>query len=181
MLLYDFFTELIASSVFHYEFEFIHPFSDGNGRMGRLWQTLVLSYWKPLLAYLPVETVIRNHQNEYYQVLGTSDQQVSSTPFIEFMLKSIIKSLLEFFKTDQDTDQVKKLLALLEKKPRSAIELMKKLKLSHRPTFRNNYLHSALKKGYIVMTIPEKPNSRLQKYRITFVGKKIKQKNFAWK
>jgi Fic family protein len=61
---------LIASAAFHYEFEFIHPFSDGNGRMGRLWQTLILSCWQPMLAYLPVETVIKRRQQDYYDQLG---------------------------------------------------------------------------------------------------------------
>ena len=64
----------VASCVFHYEFEFIHPFSDDKGRMGRLWQTLILSNWKPALAYLPVETVIRNQQSEYYVALSAADQ-----------------------------------------------------------------------------------------------------------
>ena len=84
---------LITSSVFHYEFEFIHPFSDGNGRMGRLWQTLILSQWHPLFLSLPLESVIKDHQQQYYQALEDADQQADSTPFIHFMLSVIAQTL----------------------------------------------------------------------------------------
>lgn len=86
---------LIASSVFHYELEFIHPFSDGNGRMGRLWQTLILSQWHPLFLSLPLESVIRDHQPQYYQALEDADQQADSTPFIHFMLSVIAQTLAQ--------------------------------------------------------------------------------------
>lgn len=85
---------LIVSCVFHYEFEFIHPFSDGNGRMGRLWQSLILSKWQPLLAFLPVETIVHKQQEQYYQALGACDKAGDSTFFIEFMLNAI-KSAME--------------------------------------------------------------------------------------
>jgi len=84
---------LIVSSVFHYEFEFIHPFIDGNGRMGRLWQTLMLAKWKPLFADMPLESVIKQHQQEYYDALGRADSSADSTVFIEFMLKAIMQTL----------------------------------------------------------------------------------------
>ena len=84
---------LITSSVFHYEFEFIHPFSDGNGRMGRLWQTLILSKWHPLFLSLPLESVIKDNQQQYYQALEQADQQADSTPFIHFMLSFILQTL----------------------------------------------------------------------------------------
>lgn len=84
---------LIASCVFHYEFEFIHPFSDGNGRLGRLWQTLILSQWRAEMAYLPVESIIREQQNEYYRVLGVADQASDCTVFVEFMLDALVQAL----------------------------------------------------------------------------------------
>jgi len=86
---------LIASCVFHYEFESIHPFADGNGRMGRLWQTLILSQWQPVLAYLPVESVIRVRQTAYYQALADADNLADSTPFIEFMLQALLDTMTE--------------------------------------------------------------------------------------
>lgn len=77
------------------ELEFIHPFSDGNGRMGRLWQTLILSKWHPLFLSLPLENVIKDHQQQYYQALEQADQQADSTPFIHFMLEVIAQTLAQ--------------------------------------------------------------------------------------
>ncbi len=84
---------LITSSVFHYELEFIHPFMDGNGRMGRLWQTLILSRWKPVFQYLPLESIIHDHQQDYYQALGQADEEANATPFITFMLNAILQTI----------------------------------------------------------------------------------------
>lgn len=166
---------LIASCVFHYELEFIHPFADGNGRMGRLWQTLILSQWKPELAFLPVEDVIRQRQQAYYDSLASCDGVGDSSQFIQFLLAALLQALKETQVAtsptdqvgDQVGDQVKLLLEILKNEPRSALDCMRKLGLSHRPTFRKNYLNPALEAGYVERTIPEKPNSRLQKYRLT--------------
>ncbi len=84
---------LISSSVFHYEFEFIHPFMDGNGRMGRLWQTLILSRWKPVFQFLPLESIIRDHQQAYYQALAQADSDANATVFITFMLDAILQTI----------------------------------------------------------------------------------------
>ena len=84
---------LIHSCVFHYEFEFIHPFIDGNGRMGRFWQTMLLSRWKGIFAWLPVETIVKEHQQEYYNVIAKCDAAGNSTAFVEFMLKCLLDAM----------------------------------------------------------------------------------------
>lgn len=161
---------LIKSCVFHYEFEFIHPFADGNGRMGRMWQTLLLSKWKPLFAWLPIETLVRERQEMYYSALRAADSASDAAPFIEFMLEAVLSALQELNSiTVQDSDQVsvqvKMVLDKLGKDIISASELMGRLGLKHKATFRKNYLQPALDLGLVEMTVPDKPNSRNQKYR----------------
>lgn len=167
---------LIKSAVFHYEFEFIHPFQDGNGRMGRMWHSLLLGQWKELFFWLPVEELIQSKQAEYYDALGKSDKAADSAIFVELMLEIIRDTLKDTTvvgrSTDQDSDQatdqdspINRLLAVLGNEELSAAEIMKRLELSHRPTFRKNYLTPALDKKLIERTIPDKPNSKNQKYR----------------
>ena len=86
---------LIRSCVFHYELELIHPFADGNGRVGRLWHTLLLSKWNPMFAWLPVESIIHNNQQDYYDAINASNNAGESTVFIEFMLSAIKASLMD--------------------------------------------------------------------------------------
>ena len=87
---------IIKSAVVHYEIEMIHPFEDGNGRMGRLWQSVLLSSWNPLFAWLPIETMVHEHQQNYYQKLREADSANNSTGFIEFMLKMILQTLKSY-------------------------------------------------------------------------------------
>lgn len=168
---------LIKSAVFHYEFEFIHPFADGNGRMGRMWHSLLLGKWKDLFFWLPIEELIQSRQKEYYDALGAADKQADSAGFVELMLEIIRDSLTEVTVVDRSTDQhgdqvndqdkipTERLLSVLGDKTLSATELMDRLGLSHKPNFRKNYLNPALEQNLIERTVPDKPNSRNQKYK----------------
>lgn len=161
---------LILSSVFHYEFVFIHPFSDGNGRMARLWHTAILSKWKPIFEYIPIESQVEKFQDEYYEAIVKCHVAGESTIFIEFMLSQIDAILDEISvqiseENEYLSEEVKKLLEVMEYDiPYKSKALMEKLGLKSREGFRRNYLHPAIELNLIRMTIPDKPNSRNQRY-----------------
>lgn len=161
---------LIMSSVFHYEFVFIHPFSDGNGRMARLWHTAILSKWKPVFEYIPIESQIEKFQDEYYDAIAKCHVDGASTIFIEFMLSQIDKILDDVsIQISEDNEQIseyiKKLLEVMEYDiPYTSITLMEKMGLRSKEGFRRNYLRPAVEMNLIRMTIPDKPNSRNQRY-----------------
>lgn len=160
---------LIKSSVFHYEFEFIHPFNDGNGRTGRLWQTALLASWKPIFAWIPIESIIKDNQEDYYNAITLSTSQGKSNIFIEFMLDVINKAIKDIITDTRNhynhiNNQITELMKVIESYPQSATELMEKLNLKSRLGFRKNYLQPALDAGLIEMTEPDKPTSKNQKY-----------------
>lgn len=161
---------LVKSCVFHYEFVFIHPFGDGNGRMARLWQNVLLIRWNPVFEYLPLESQIKKCQEEYYQAIARCNVAGNSTAFVEFMLRMIDETLEDFLsKAGQESisfhGELNRLLAVMEEEvPLSANEIMKKLHIKSKETLRKTYLNPALENGLIKMTLPDKPHSKNQKY-----------------
>ena len=161
---------LILSAIFHYEFVFIHPFADGNGRMARLWHTALLSKWRSIFSYIPIESQIEKFQEEYYQAITACHSAGNSDIFIEFMLEQIDLILDAVIRqlqasNEQISEYVKKLLEIMEYDiPYTARELMEKLQLKSKETFRKNYMNPAIDMNLVAMTIPDKPQSRNQRY-----------------
>ena len=161
---------LIMSSIFHYEFVFIHPFSDGNGRTARLWQNVILSKWKGLFEYLPIESQIHKYQDNYYKAINNCNHKGESTEFIEFMLEMIDAVLDETITTSLAPItgvgiNINKLLNVLEYNvPMTANEIMDKLGIKSKETLRATYLDPAIKEGMVALTIPDKPTSKNQMY-----------------
>lgn len=166
----DFVHPLVLSSVFHYEFVFIHPFSDGNGRMARLWHSAILSKWKPIFEYIPIERQIEKFQEEYYDVIARCNSEGESTAFIEFMLTQIDKILDDICTQieddrEQTSEYVKTLIEVMEYGvPYTSRTLMEKLGLKSKEGFRRNYLNPAVRMKLVRMTIPDRPTSRNQRY-----------------
>lgn len=161
---------LIMSAIFHYEFVFIHPFADGNGRMARLWHTVMLYRWRNVFEFIPLESQIERFQAEYYDVIARCHVNGNSDIFIEFMLDMIHRILdeviIQINKTNAGTTEyVKRLLECMEYDiPYTANAIMEQLGLKSKETFRRNYLNPAIELGLVRMTLPDKRNSRNQQY-----------------
>ena len=161
---------LILSSIFHYEFVFIHPFTDGNGRMARLWHTAMLAKWKPILEYIPIESQIEKFQEEYYDAISKCHMEGAATIFIEFMLFQIDKILDEVSAqitgdNEQLPEHIQRLLSIMEYDVAyTGKALMEKLGLKSKEGFRRNYLIPAIEMKLIRMTVPEQPRNRNQRY-----------------
>ena len=171
---------VLKSAILHYEIETIHPFSDGNGRMGRLWQTLLLAKWNELFAWIPMESVIYQNRPKYYQAIETARKANDSGLFIEFTLSAILDSIKSQEKHQvkhEDKHQVEltgtqfDVLKSLESKVLSRKEIFTKLGLSSDTRAFKRHVEPLLNNGLVEMTVPDKPNSRLQKYRLTQSGK----------
>ena len=161
---------LILSSVFHYEFVFIHPFADGNGRMARLWQTALLTQWKQVFQYLPIESHIYKFQTEYYNAISACHVAGNSDAFIVFMLTMINSTLDEVLQQTASSasgmsEQVKRLLNVMEYgEAYTAKCIMELLGLKSKEALRKNYLNPAIEDGFVIMSEPDKPTSRNQTY-----------------
>ena len=163
---------LIASCVFHYEFVFIHPFTDGNGRMARLWQTAILGRWREIFHWIPVENRIEMAQQEYYDVIDRCNASGRSDAFIEFMLQAILNALEDTESSLKDHAEevpanVSRLVSSMnEGEWYTSRQLMEAVGLRSRATFQTNYLRPALDRGIVEMEYPDSPRSSKQRYRI---------------
>ena len=186
---------LIGSSATHYLIEHIHPFQDGNGRIGRLWQTLMLSRWNALFAWMPTETLIARHQPDYYTALQAShDPEIDAAPFITFMLGMIEASLRNYQISHQDSHQVSHqdsrqvelgthgvtILALLAAGPASRAKLLEGIGLKNETRSARRNLAPLIEQGLIEMTNPDNPQARTQQYRLTQFGADILARGANW-
>ncbi|MCK9524467.1 MAG: Fic family protein [Limnochordia bacterium] len=165
---------VLKSAILHYEIETVHPFADGNGRMGRLWQTLLLAKWNEIFAWIPMESVLYANRLQYYKAIEDSRHANDSGVFIEFTLSALYEILKntnsDLLATEQVTEQDKEQVGREEKvlefcsQPKTRKEIQSFVGINHREHFRAKILKPLLESGKLKMTIPDKPNSRNQKY-----------------
>ncbi|GHU21555.1 Fic family protein [Alphaproteobacteria bacterium] len=170
---------VLKSAILHYEIETIHPFADGNGRMGRLWQALLLAQWNSIFAWIPMESVLYQNRPQYYQAIENAREVNDSSAFIEFTLSAlleIIESQAKHQVKYKDKHQVDlsevalAVLKSLENNTLSRKEIFEAIGLSNGSRAFRRHIEPLLSCGFIEMTVPDKPNSRLQKYRLTNKG-----------
>ena len=170
---------VLKSAVLHYEIETIHPFADGNGRMGRLWQTLLLAKWNAIFAWIPMESVVYEKRSQYYQTLQDAQRTNDSGAFVEFTLSAILDTITEQSKHQvkhEDKHQVKlsdaqlSVLKALKGKTLSRKEIFTAIGMNGDTRSYKRNIEPLLAESLIEMTVPDKPNSRLQKYRLTDGG-----------
>lgn len=182
---------LLKSAIIHCEIETIHPFADGNGRMGRLWQTLILAKWNEIFAWLPMESLIYEKRPRYYTVLQNAQRKNDASEFIEFTLSAILETveMQEKYQeehkdehkdehiVEQLSDTMILVLRALEPKSLSRKEIFEAIGMKNDfRAFKRN-VEPLLTDGLIEMTVPDKPSSKLQKYRLTNKGKTAIRKN----
>jgi Fic family protein len=169
---------VLKSAILHYEIETVHPFADGNGRMGRLWQTLLLAKWNAIFAWIPMESVLFENRPQYYKAIQDARHANDSGVFIEFTLSALYEILKntnsDLLATaqaaEQDSaqvaDQAEREDRILDfcAEPKTREEIQAFVGITHREHFRAKILKPLLESGKLKMTIPDKPNSRNQKY-----------------
>lgn len=171
---------VLKSAILHYEIETIHPFEDGNGRIGRLWQTLLLAKWNAIFAWIPMESVLYKNRPQYYQAIENAREVNDSGVFIEFTLAAIYEVIAEQTKHQvkhevkhqvELTDTQLAVLNTLKNRTLSRKELFVAIKVAGDSRAFKRHIEPLLTQGFIEMTVPDRPNSRLQKYRLTEAGK----------
>jgi Fic family protein len=171
---------VLKSAILHYEIETIHPFADGNGRMGRLWQTLLLAKWNAIFAWIPMESVLYQNRPQYYQAIEDARKANDSGVFIEFTLFAIYDIIAQQEKHQvkhEEKHQVKlsstqlAVLNVLESKILSRKEIFAAIGMNGDSRSFKRHIEPLLTASLIEMTVPDRPNSRLQKYRLTRAGK----------